>query len=295
MRGLAPLPLLRASRGGGSVLRIPVPAIEAAAQIMCLYDWDFVIALFHSRNAVHFEVGDNGIETFTRNWLLAQNRYAVTNGVSALPVLAGVIEPVMDHDEEVAAHTAPALRKWKAHLERILAASGLRHELGGNIVAVAHAGPPTRELEAIIRSRNLGALHEEYERAARQVISDPAAALTAASALLEAFCKVYAHEQKLPVKDDMTGKALWSLIYKDLGFDPAKMVDDDLKRVLSGLTSIVDGVASARSHAGSAHGRGPTKNYTWQPRHARLAVGSAFTLVTFCLETWAERAKVPAP
>lgn len=65
-------------------------------------------------------------------------------------------------------------------------------------------------------------------------------------------------------------------------------MDDDIKKVLSGLSSVVDGIACSRTHDGSAHGR-EKRAYKVQPRHARLVVHAAHTLVLFALETWSER------
>jgi hypothetical protein len=61
--------------------------------------------------------------------------------------------------------------------------------------------------------------------------------------------------------------------------------DNDLRKILTGLNSIVDGIGALRTHAGSAHGRGVMK-YKIQPRHARLAVHAAHTLTVFLLESW---------
>jgi hypothetical protein len=77
-------------------------------------------------------------------------------------------------------------------------------------------------------------------------------------------------------------------VQKALGLDPAEVADDDLKRILSGLASIVDGIGAFRTHVGSAHGRG-RKAYRPAARHAKLAIHSAHSLVTFILETWDER------
>lgn len=90
-----------------------------------------------------------------------------------------------------------------------------------------------------------------------------------------------------------TAKPLWNIVSKKMGLDPKEQVDEDLKKILSGLTSVVDGLATARTHAGSAHGHG-RQIYNLQVRHARLAVNAAHTLVVFLLETWDERkARIP--
>jgi Abortive infection C-terminus len=84
---------------------------------------------------------------------------------------------------------------------------------------------------------------------------------------------------------------LWKVVQGHLGITPTAQLDDDLKRVLGGLASIVDGVGAFRTHAGDAHGRGPEAPAI-EPRHARLVVSAAHTIVTFILETWeAKRAQ----
>ena len=61
-----------------------------------------------------------------------------------------------------------------------------------------------------------------------------------------------------------------------------------MKKIISGLLSIVNGIGAFRTHASSAHGQG-RKVYKLKPRHARLAVHSANTLAMFVLETWDEK------
>ncbi len=69
-----------------------------------------------------------------------------------------------------------------------------------------------------------------------------------------------------------------------MALDPSAMPDPDLKPILGGLSAIVDGIGSWRTHKGSAHGGG-RKVYRPELRHARLAAHAAHTLVAFVLET----------
>jgi Abortive infection C-terminus len=123
---------------------------------------------------------------------------------------------------------------------------------------------------------------------------DPPAGLTAACSLLEALFKIFIEAEGLDMPATATVKPLWNAVGKRLGFDPAAMPDDDLKRILSGLTSVVDGLGSLRTHAGSAHGHGH-RSYRVKPHHARLALNSAHALVAFLLETWDERKSESSP
>jgi Abortive infection C-terminus len=53
---------------------------------------------------------------------------------------------------------------------------------------------------------------------------------------------------------------------------------------VTGLLAIVEGIGTLRTHASSAHGAGKT-TYRLEPRHARLAIHAAHTVVLFSLET----------
>ena len=74
---------------------------------------------------------------------------------------------------------------------------------------------------------------------------------------------------------------------RHLQFDPGAVEDDDLKRILSGLFSIADGIGALRTHASTAHGSGHSR-YRLEPAHARLAVHAAHTLAAFVIESWEE-------
>ena len=71
----------------------------------------------------------------------------------------------------------------------------------------------------------------------------------------------------------------------DLGLDPADKADTNVRHVLQSLWSIVHGIASLRTFAGSAHGHG-RRSYRLQARHARLAVQSAQAFIEFFVGTW---------
>jgi hypothetical protein len=219
-------------------------------------------------------------------WLLRCNAVA---GVQPLEVLGGVLERFMDVEP---AMVTPEMTKARERVVRSLEKFGLTYQLGGRIIGPSSAAA-TRPLAAMVRARDLPALEREVERALAAVAADPPAALTAASSLVEAVCKVYIEDAGRPMPADQSAKPLWGVVQKDLGLDPAAVEDQDMKRILGGLASVVDGLAALRTHAGSAHGRG-RKSYRIQPRHARLAINAAHSLVLFVLETWDARADARA-
>jgi len=143
-------------------------------------------------------------------------------------------------------------------------------------------------LNTLVGDRDLAAIETEFERALAAVETDPPAAVTAACALLESLFQIYIDENGLEKPAKQSIKPLWATVQDNLGLHPKFIEDQDVRRILSGPSSIVDGIGSLRTHAGSAHGRGK-KCYHLEARHARLAVHGASTLAVFLLETWFQR------
>ena len=64
---------------------------------------------------------------------------------------------------------------------------------------------------------------------------------------------------------------------------------ETIRRLLSNLCTIPQGMAELRNHFGTGHGR-TAKTKGLLPRHARLAAGAAAALATFFIETHEEKA-----
>jgi Abortive infection C-terminus len=171
----------------------------------------------------------------------------------------------------------------------VLARFGLSYHTGGIILGAA-SSLPTKSLRQILVDRYLAGLEKEFDRAMANVETDPPAAATAACSMLESLFKVYIEDNGLEMPADQSIRPLWKVASKNLGLDPSALADEDLKKILSGLNSIVDGIGSFRTLGDSAHGRGQ-RTYAPLARHARLAIHAARTLVTFFLETWDVRKK----
>ena len=169
---------------------------------------------------------------------------------------------------------------------------GLTYRRGGHIVGGTLSGP-SRSLAERLAKDGVTAVETEYQRAYEQVEVDPPAAVTAACAILEAVCKTYLETEGHQLPNKQVLGTLWSETSARLGLSPKDVADLDLKRILSGLASIADGVAALRTHRGSAHGHSEgspdSKPYRLAPRHARLAVHAAHTMALFVLETWEAR------
>jgi len=216
-------------------------------------------------------------------WLRNANK---DETIQPLDVLGRLIENYMEEPLDPKNSFDEDKIKDREKLAKLLAQCELQYIKGGKIVGTL--GAPSGTLEEFIRERNMASIDAEFKRALNNVESNPREAVSAASNILESLCKVYIEDENLesPAKQDL--KPIWTVVRKDLGFDPSMVEDQDLKTVLSGMISIVEGIGALRTHASSAHGAGK-KSYKLEPRHARLAIHSAHTVALFVLETWQKK------
>jgi hypothetical protein len=264
-------------------MNIPIPVIAVVAD---------VLSMRYSHSRLDYLMEQAGIDgdpppgnkaDKTRAWLKRANADGVKDPFG---LLGKVLEEFMEVDS--AGYGVPTeISPDRERVNAKLAEYGLAYVSGGHVVR-ATVGAVSRGLEQIIRDRDLAGIQAEFERIFKNIESDPPAAVTASCALLESLFKIYIADEQLEMPSDESIGPLWKVVRKHLSFDPASMQDEDLRKMLSGLASIVDGTGGLRTHKSSAHGHGH-KVYKLKPRHARLAAHAAFTLATFVLETWAER------
>ena len=96
-----------------------------------------------------------------------------------------------------------------------------------------------------MRDCDLRGVQWEFECIFANLETDPAAAVTASCAVLEALFKTYIADEGLALPADQSVLPLWKIVRGDLKVDPAEMQDEGLKKILSRLASIID--ACARS------------------------------------------------
>lgn len=170
-------------------------------------------------------------------------------------------------------------------IQQILADNSLLYVKGGTISGSLTT--PTKSLESVIKKLEIPAIDQEFIRALVHVDSSPREAVSAASNILESICKVYIDENKLNMPNKKDLKNLFDVVRKALNINRDTVEDEDLLRIISGIISVVDGIACLRTHTSSAHGAG-IKQYNLKPRHARLAIHAAHTIGLYILESWDE-------
>lgn len=175
---------------------------------------------------------------------------------------------------------------FKRKLLQILERCNLSYIQGGHISDGSSI--PSKSLSELIRGRDMPSIEAEFNRALSNIGTNPREAVSAACNILESVFKVLIEDEglEMPQKEDLSG--VWRVVREHLGFSPGDLADNDLKKILTGLLSIVDGIGAFRTHASSAHGQG-RKMYKLKPRHARLAINSAHTAAMFVIETWDEK------
>lgn len=105
--------------------------------------------------------------------------------------------------------------------------------------------------------------------------------ITNSRTLIESIC-LYIHEK---IKGDYDYKGNLIRLYKDvsviLNMTPADYPDGNLKQILSGVFSIINGVSGLRNDFSDAHGSSPTKSYKIDERHAILTVNLSKSIAEY--------------
>lgn len=271
--------------------QIPPSVIGAVASVLAAHYYS------HTKlNSLFMESGAPGdvpvgnCETKCTAWLKRCNN---DPQVDALAVLGRIIQPIMDQPGTKLTAASPwataqavnsPIHEDKQRILDALKRNHLTYLENGNITRIG-ASLATQSLAARIQSGDFKSIDAEFQRALLQIDTDPHAAITAASAIIEAACKTYIESFHLDMPSKQTVVPLWRCVQNDLGLNVNPILQDDQKKILQGLSSIVDGIGAYRTHIGSAHGRG-IKPPAIETAEARLAVNASHTLIMFLMERW---------
>lgn len=163
--------------------------------------------------------------------------------------------------------------------------------VGGRIVS--GAGIPSlasiKDTATVFDAQHMA---DQIRRMESAVESDPSLAIGTAKELVETCCKTILAERGKPVTGTPDVSTLTKETLKELKLVPEGIPDatrgaDVIKRLLSNLGTIGNGLAELRGLYGTGHGKhGSTTGLG--ARHAKLAVGAAATLCVFLFETHEE-------
>jgi len=134
---------------------------------------------------------------------------------------------------------------------------------------------------------------EQITRMETSVENDPRLAIGTAKELVETVCKTILEERNITIEGNPDLPKLVKATAKELKLTPEDIPDEakafeSIKRLLSNLATITNGIAELRNNYGTGHGKSASSKGLGA-RHAKLAVGAASTLAIFLVETHHEK------
>jgi hypothetical protein len=209
-------------------------------------------------------------------------------------ILRNIIERAVDPRDFLS--DTDRLQAVVDYLNARLAYDGLELQRVGQQIRLGTPGRSSSVVDALVNAAaviDFDSVNRDLERALASAENDPEDAVTSACSVVESVCRSVLIElgSPLPAKKDVQG--LYQAVREPLGLTPDKtgVADDianDVRTILGGLNSVVNGVGALRTHGGDAHGR--ERGYRRiDPRIARLAIHSASTVSLFLVETWQKK------
>jgi hypothetical protein len=263
---------------------IPNSVIGAVSSIIAA---DYVT---HSKlNALFMESGapgeipDGSREKKSTTWLIRCNE---DSDIDAIQVLGQVIQNFMDRESPSlgfrGAQVETTLNEGRDRIVHSLAKHNLTYKTNGFVIK-SGSTVVSKTLEDYLKSGDFSSIEAEFDRALQNINTDHHASITASCSIIEAVLKHYIEHYSLAMPPKMNIGPLWQTVRQDLALNANTQLNDDQKKILTGITSIIDGVGAFRSHIGSAHGRGRTPPQITS-YEARLAVNISHSLVTFIMD-----------
>ena len=154
-------------------------------------------------------------------------------------------------------------------------------------------GPSISAVRQTLAADNLTYVARQITRMESSVENDPDLAIGTAKELVETCCKSILQERGVDIPKKANLPRLVKLTSTELKLSPANIPEaakasNTIKRLLSNLAVITQGLAELRNQYGTGHGKIATSKGLGA-RHAKLAVGAASTLAVFLVETHEER------
>lgn len=115
-------------------------------------------------------------------------------------------------------------------------------------------GDGVSPLAAELSSISLRGIRKDWFTAASRITSTPSSAITAARALLESTCKTILVELNEKPESGGNLPKLFKQTRKALGIEAVKDAQQEITKMITGLTSVVEGFSALSNKAGDRHG-----------------------------------------
>ncbi len=233
-----------------------------------------------------FGANDSYGQGFPSRWSYAEERLRAINGTPALAALiCEVLDPRGFMDSAFSIHVALKYINDRLHYD------GFEIVIDGELPKIHTLHGSTVKFEHPFKGSGKEAhlfIDEQIKKASDKIRDgDYDGAITNARSLLEG-CLTEIESQLFvtPAEYDGDLSKLYKRVQKELGLDPARQdLDTPLKQVLTGLSSVVAGIAGLSNKMGDRH----VRKYKPAKRHALLTVNAAKTVASYFFETFQER------
>lgn len=231
------------------------------------------------------------------DWIFEDSRFNLLNGPTDifLRFLCEIAHPVARPERNEALrlirHFNDQLRKEGWHLVEVERIAG-RPRFVHRRLQVSGARSVSRA-RAVADALDAGWMQKEIERLENAVEQDPALAIGTAKELVETCCKSILAKRGIVVSRKADLPELTKLLAKELKLVPEGISDaakgaETIRLILRNLSALSQYLAELRGLYGSGHGR-DGRHRGLEPRHARLAVGTAVAFIDFVTETHHQR------
>ncbi|MBM4104206.1 MAG: hypothetical protein FJ263_09200 [Planctomycetes bacterium] len=236
-------------------------------------------------------------DDWSDDWLLTDSRFDLlrSSDEAFLQFLCETIHPIIrteDQDVETLVklynkHLAPD--GWEVVPKTYISGKPIfaaRHRLVGGSPAIG-------TMKSIAASLDVNYITQQITRMEASVESDPELAIGTAKEFVETVCKTILREYGESISNNVDMPQLVKKVREKLDLLPDDIPEkakgaDTIKRVLSNLGAVAQGLAELRGLYGTGHGKDANVKGL-HARHARLAVGAASALGVFLFETYKVR------
>lgn len=235
-----------------------------------------------------FGIEDEYGQGFPSRWMYAESCISDLNGSSHIK---GVIENAVDPRAYLGSNFS--IDEAVDYINQFLEFDGVKLTKNSNRYKLSSLDKEVVTFEhAILENHapNIEFIREQNFKCKSKITNgDYDGAITNARSLLEAVL----HEIEFKItrseeKYDGDLNRLYKRVQKLLNLEPSREdISKSLKQLLTGIVSIVGGIASVRNKMSDAHAR----SYKPAEHHAKLAVNSVHTICMFLLESFEHQVK----
>ncbi len=129
-------------------------------------------------------------------------------------------------------------------------------------------------------------LRRHLDRIKRDLIPDPAAAISSYKNLIETQCKIVLRDLGLEYSDRDELPSLFAKVASALSINADAVGSEAMRKAMRALSTTVQSIAEARNAIGDGHGSEELSPAT--PKHSRLVFNATVAVAEFIADTWHE-------